>query len=56
MLIVETKEGRFYKKPILTIELDKTEYPELTIIEKTSIGVSVEPKIKNNQTFYIIKK
>lgn len=56
MLIVETKEGRFYKKPILTIELDKIEYPELTIIEKTSIGVSVEPKIKNNQTFYIIKK
>ncbi|MEY3401781.1 MAG: hypothetical protein RLZZ86_1396, partial [Cyanobacteriota bacterium] len=56
MLIVETKESRFYKKPILTIELDKTEYRELTIIEKTSIGVSVEPKIKNNQTFYIIKK
>jgi hypothetical protein len=56
MLIVETKEGRFYKKPILTIELNKTEYRELTIIEKTSIGVSVEPKIKNNQTFYIIKK
>lgn len=56
MLIVETKEGRFYKKPILTIELNNTEYRELTIIEKTSIGVSVEPKIKNNQTFYIIKK
>jgi hypothetical protein len=56
MLIVETKEGRFYKKPILTIELNRKEYPELIIIEKTSIGVSVEPKIKDNQTFYIIKK
>ncbi|MEI3650772.1 MAG: MAE_28990/MAE_18760 family HEPN-like nuclease [Dolichospermum lemmermannii FEM_B0920] len=56
MLIVETKEGRFYKKPILTIELNRKEYPELIITEKTSIGVSVEPKIKDNQTFYIIKK
>lgn len=56
MLIIETTEGRFYKKPILTIELDDQSYPELAVIEKTNIGISVEPKIKPNQTFYIIKK
>ncbi|MDB9458010.1 MAE_28990/MAE_18760 family HEPN-like nuclease [Dolichospermum circinale] len=56
ILIVETKEGRFYKKPILTIELNNKSYQELTVLEKTNIGVSVEPKIKDNQTFYIIKK
>lgn len=56
MLIVETKEGRFYKKPILTIELNKKSYQELTVLEKTNVAVSVEPKIKDNQIFYIIKK
>ncbi|BAZ88287.1 MAE_28990/MAE_18760 family HEPN-like nuclease [Dolichospermum compactum] len=56
MLIVETKEGRFYKKPILTIELNNKSYQELTVLEKTNIAVSVEPKIKDNQIFYIIKK
>jgi hypothetical protein len=56
MLIVETKEGRFYKKPILTIELNNKSYPELSVLEQTNVAVSVEPKIKNNQTFYIIKK
>ncbi|HEX8574754.1 MAG TPA: MAE_28990/MAE_18760 family HEPN-like nuclease [Flavobacterium sp.] len=56
MLIIETKEGRFYKKPILTIQLDNQSYLELPVIEKTNIGISVEPKIKPNQTFYIIKK
>ncbi|BAZ82224.1 MAE_28990/MAE_18760 family HEPN-like nuclease [Sphaerospermopsis kisseleviana CS-549] len=56
MLIIETKEGRFYKKPILTIQLDNTEYPELPITEKTKIAVSVDHKIKDNHTFYIVKK
>lgn len=56
MLIIETQENRFYKKPILTIQLDKKDYRELPITEKTNIGVSVEPKIKDNQTFYIVKK
>ncbi len=56
MLIIKTQENRFYKKPILTIQLDKEDYQELTITEKTNIGVSVEPKIKDNQTFYIVKK
>lgn len=56
MLIVENKEGRFYKKPILTIELNNKSYQELTVLEKTNVAVSVEPKIKDNQIFYIIKK
>jgi len=56
MLIIETQENRFYKKPILTIQLDNINYPEFSTIEKINIGVSVKPKIKDNQTFYIIKK
>jgi hypothetical protein len=56
MLIVETKEGQFYKKPILTIQLKNESYQELTVLEKTNIAISVEPKIKDNQTFYIVKK
>lgn len=56
MLIIETKEGKFYKKPILTIQKNNVSYPELTVLEKTNIGVSVEPTIKDNQTFYIVKQ
>jgi hypothetical protein len=56
MLIIQTKEGRFYKKPILTIELNNQREPEFTITEKTEIVVSVEPKIKDNQIFYIVKQ
>lgn len=56
MMIVENAEGRLYKKPILEIQLDKITYQELTIYEKTNISVRVDPKIKDNQTFYIAKK
>lgn len=56
MLIIETKESKFFKKPILTIRLDSQEYQELPISEKTKIAISVEHKIKDNQTFYIVKK
>jgi hypothetical protein len=56
MLIIQAKEGRFYKKPILTIQLDNTEYPELIVTEKTKIAASVDHKIKDNHTFYIVKK
>jgi hypothetical protein len=56
ILIIETTEGNFYKKPILTIELNKISSTELIITEKTKIAVSVEPKIKENQTFYIVKQ
>lgn len=56
MLIVETIEGRFYKKPILNIQLDKVTHQKLTISEKTNISVCVDFKIKENQTFYIAKK
>ena len=34
MLIIKTTDGRFYKKPILDIELDKIKYHKLTISEK----------------------
>jgi hypothetical protein len=56
MLIIEAQESRFFKKPILTIQLDSEEYQELRISEKTKIAISVEHKIKDNQKFYIVKK
>lgn len=55
MLIIETQQRRCYKTPILTIELEKQQYSELTISEKTKIAVSVNFKIKDTHTFYIIK-
>jgi RiboL-PSP-HEPN len=56
IVIVENAEGRFYKKPILEIQLDKISHPKLILIEKTNISVRVDPKIKDNQKFYIAKK
>ncbi|MBW4505143.1 MAG: hypothetical protein KME64_01270 [Scytonematopsis contorta HA4267-MV1] len=56
ILIVETIEGKFFKKTILTIELNKKTHTELTITEKTNIAISVEPNIKENQKFYIVKQ
>lgn len=56
MLIIETKEGNFYKKPILSIQLNNESYTELTAIEKTNIAISVDFNIKENQTFYIVKQ
>jgi hypothetical protein len=55
MLIIKTTDGRFYKKPILEIELDKIKYQKLTISEKKNIAVRVDHKIKETQTFYIKK-
>ncbi|AFZ01947.1 MAE_28990/MAE_18760 family HEPN-like nuclease [Calothrix sp. PCC 6303] len=56
ILIIETIEGKFYKKPILTIELNNESHAEIIIMEKQNIAVSVEPSIKENQTFYIVKQ
>jgi len=56
ILIVETKEGKFFKKPIQTIELNKKPHTELIITEKTNIAICVEPDIKKNQTFYIVRQ
>ncbi|MBS3028166.1 MAG: hypothetical protein HCA25_14070 [Dolichospermum sp. DET50] len=56
MLIIETQEDRFYKKPILEIQLNKIDHQELPITEKTEIAVIVDHRIKDNHTFYILKK
>jgi RiboL-PSP-HEPN len=56
ILIVETTERKFLKKSILTIQLDNKSYTELTILEKKNIAISVEPNIKENQKFYIVKQ
>ena len=34
VLIIETQENRFYKKPILTIQLDGVDCPELSTTKK----------------------
>ncbi len=56
VLIVETIEGNFFKRNILTIGLNNELHTELTVTEKTNIAISVEPHIKENQKFYIVKK
>lgn len=56
ILIVETIDKKFYKKQILTIELNNESHQELKIYEKTNIAVSVDPTITKNQIFYIVKK
>jgi hypothetical protein len=56
VLIIKTGEGNFCKKHILTIELDNISHQELTITGKTNIAISVDPKIKDGQSFYILKK
>lgn len=56
ILIIETTEGNFFKKPILRIQLSEKSYPELIITQKTQIAVEVETRIKDNQTFYIVKQ
>ena len=56
ILIVETIENKFSRKTIQKIELNKKPYTELTVIEKTNIAILVEPSIKENQKFYIVKQ
>lgn len=55
IIIVETSDSKFFERTINTIEVDKLPYQEITITDRQSIGVSVEPKIKKNYTFYIQK-
>jgi hypothetical protein len=55
-IIIETMEGGFFKKHILTIQLDNQPYEEIIITKKSKIAVGIEPKIKNNQTFYMAKQ
>jgi hypothetical protein len=55
-LIIETLNGDFFKKTILSIQLNNKSCKELLISEKTNIAISVNFKIKDNQTFYLLKK
>lgn len=56
MLIVETADGRFYKKPILGLEKDNIPYPSLSITDKINIAVRVEPPINKKCKFYIKRR
>ncbi|MCA2735419.1 MAG: hypothetical protein IM470_16670 [Microcystis sp. M158S2] len=55
-LIVESQEGHFCEKSINTIQLDGVPHQEIIVTEKKNIGISVEPKISDKNTFYIVKK
>jgi RiboL-PSP-HEPN len=52
-LIVETVDGDFYKTSILSIQLNNQSYQEIEIADKREIGVKVDCRIKENQSFYI---
>lgn len=56
VIIVETTDGRFYKKPILELQKENVRYPSLLITDKTNIAVRVEPPINKNCKFYIERK
>jgi len=56
MIIIETTDGRFYKKPILELQKENVRYSSLLITDKTDIAIRVEPPIKKNWKFYIQRK
>jgi hypothetical protein len=55
-LIIETQKGNYFKKTILSIQLNNQSHQELLILEKTNIAISIDFNIKDNQTFYLLKK
>ncbi len=55
-IIIETAEDKFFKKPILEIQVDNKSCPKIKITGKTNIAVQLEPTIKKNQKFFIAKK
>ncbi len=53
ILIIKTLEGNFRKEPIVTIQVNGESYNKIEVVEKTKIAISVNYRIKENQTFYI---
>jgi hypothetical protein len=56
IIIVETADGTFCKKHILTIQLNNTPFDEYVATDRVEIAISVEPKIKNTHIFYVAKQ
>ena len=52
-LIIETVDGDFYRTSVLSIQLDNESYSEIEITDKRQIGVEVDCRIRQNQSFYI---
>ena len=52
-LIIETVDGDFYRTSVLSIQLDNESYSEIEITDKRQIGVKVDCRIRQNQSFYI---
>jgi hypothetical protein len=55
-LIIETAEGRFFKKTILDIRIDDRSYSQKTFKNKTVVTIRVEAKIQRNQKFFLCRK
>ncbi|HID98801.1 MAG TPA: hypothetical protein EYP59_00720 [Thiotrichaceae bacterium] len=55
VIIIETAEGLFFKKPILDIRVDDISYPQMTIKNKMTVTIKLEPKIQKNQKFFLRK-
>jgi len=53
IIIIETPDGHFMKKPILSIEIDKTSHEKVEILDTLDIGLRVDPSIKKNYKFYM---
>ena len=52
-LIIETVDGDFYRTSVLSIQLDNESYSEIEITDQRQIGVKVDCRIRQNQSFYI---
>ncbi len=55
-LIVKDNKGVFYKEQIIEIQVNKKAYDSITVKAKTDITIRTELKIKDNWTFYLVKK
>jgi hypothetical protein len=55
-LLIKTNDNRYYKKSILSIEINKEPYTEIEITSSTDIAISVDFPLNINQTFFLSKK
>ncbi|MDM8518341.1 hypothetical protein QUF76_19270, partial [Desulfobacterales bacterium HSG16] len=55
IIIVKTANDKFFRKPVLEIQINNVSHVQISIQNRTDIAVRMEPKIKKNQEFFIKK-
>ncbi|MEZ0484521.1 MAE_28990/MAE_18760 family HEPN-like nuclease [Fibrella aquatica] len=55
-IIVKTSENRYFKRKILELQLDSVQRRRIRVTTSLKIAIKVEPRIKVNQTFFIVKR